>query len=112
MCLFDIYISFLYQFSIYYISRYLAIQYPIQKSTVTHATDTKTIITPNGALILYYLYVIFLYNTTMFIMLHYYLCYIIIYVTLLFMLHYDEYDIIKNYTCICCIEGPNFFCSH
>jgi hypothetical protein len=82
MCLFDIYISFLYQFSIYYISRYLAIQYPIQKSTVTHATDTKTIITPNGALILYYLYVIFLYNTTMFIMLHYYLCYIIIYVTL------------------------------
>jgi hypothetical protein len=55
----------------HYELKYLVIQYPMQKIKVTHATVTKTIITPIGAFILYYLYVIFLFNTTMFITLHY-----------------------------------------
>jgi hypothetical protein len=70
-------------------------QYPMQKIKVTHAMVIKTMTTAIGGLILYYLYVIFLYKITMFIMLHFYI----------FMLHYDNMQLakIKNYIYICCI---------
>lgn len=78
--------------------KHLVIQYPKQKSKVTHATVEKTMTTAIGGFMLDYttcmLYFIlhkYIHNVT-------FLCYI-------FMLHYDNVDLtnIKNYIYIYCI---------
>ena len=71
--------------------KYFAIQRPKQKSKVMHTMVIIITITPNCVIILHY--------TT------YMLYFILMYSCI-------PYSCIKIYTCICYIQGPNFFCIH